>query len=705
MTRPPSPALGDLMYAPALRGERSTGGDPTPGPEHLLDHFQMTAPGRFFAGPVDAATPSLFTQLAPEARARVVAAAESVCLGRFDLLGHRGLSFGDPIDWHLDPLSGRRSSLVHWSLIDPTDVAAVGDSKVVWELNRHQFLVTLGIAYRTTGDERYAQTFASLVHEWLCANPPGMGINWASSLEAALRIVSWSWALVLLRKSAHLTPELFAEMLAGIGAQAAHVERYLSRHFSPNTHLTGEALGLFYAGVVFPASKSAARWQALGQSILDSQVQRQVLDDGVYFEQASAYQRYTVDIYLHYLILAARNGITVPPAVGDRVQRMLDALLALRRPDGGMPAIGDSDGGLLLPMVPRAAEDLRGTFAVAGAFFGRSDYAWAAEGLQSEALWFMGPEATATFARLDLAPPQSTSRAFADGGYVVMRSGWTRDAHHAVFDVGPLGCPMTGAHGHADLLSVQVSPFGEPGVVDPGTYTYAADPQFRSHFRGTSAHSTVLVDGRGQAEPLGPFTWHDRPSARLRRFFSTPAFDFADASHDAYRRLPGDVVHRRRIAFVKDPGYWVLADDLEGADEHRVELRFQLAPRSVSETADGWVRMKGPDARGMLLRAFASEPLDLRVKTGSTFPIEGWVSHTYGQREPAPILIYGITARLPLRVLTVLLPTQDAEAEPPTIQQLVDQDGLPCGLSFVDRNETVRFEADSFSVEAMSCTA
>ena len=41
-------------------------------------------------------------------------------------------------------------------------------------------------------------------------------------------------------------------MLASIVAHAAHVERYLSLYYSPNTHLTGEALGLFYAGAVFP---------------------------------------------------------------------------------------------------------------------------------------------------------------------------------------------------------------------------------------------------------------------------------------------------------------------------------------------------------------------------------------------------------------------------------------------------------------------
>ena len=78
--------------------------------------------------------------------------------------------------------------------VDFLDAGRVGDSKVVWELNRHQWLVRLGQAYRMTGDERYAERFAATIVEWTRANPPGVGINWASSLEVAFRIISWSWA-------------------------------------------------------------------------------------------------------------------------------------------------------------------------------------------------------------------------------------------------------------------------------------------------------------------------------------------------------------------------------------------------------------------------------------------------------------------------------------------------------------------------------
>lgn len=664
----------------------------------LLERFRGAAPRHFFDGAASEETPSLIAQYAPDAVDQAVAAAEVVCRRRFDLLGYRGLFFGDPMDWHLDPISGRRAPLVHWSRLDPLDPGAVGDMKVVWELNRHQWLVHLGQAYRATGDERYARMFAASVREWMEANPPGRGINWASSLEVALRLISWCWAVVLFRRSEALSPELFAGMVSGIWTHARHVERYLSYYFSPNTHLTGEALGLFYAGCLLPELRPAGRWRRLGARILVNAIDRQVAPDGVHFEQSTCYQRYTVEIYLHFLILAALNGVEVPKGVGDRVQQMLDFLLTIRRPDGWLPEIGDADGGSVPPLAARALEDVRGVFSAAAAFFGRSDYAWAAGGLAPEALWLLGPSAKETFETLRPAPPAGApSRLFAHGGYAVMRSGWESDAHHLIFDVGPLGCPVSGAHGHADLLSIQCSAFGKPFLTDPGTYGYTAEPAWRDFFRGTAAHSTVLVDGVGQAIPAGPFRWQARPGARLTRWASTEAFDFADASHDAYSRLAEPVTHRRRVVFVK-PRYWVLVDDLEGQGEHSVELRFQFGPMDVTVDPALWARACAAGGHGLLIRPFATAPLKGEIHDGEISPIQGWVSPAYGQRRPAPLLVYSAVARLPLRVLTLLLPVEDALAAPLAVSPL-DEPAGPAGLLFEESRERVRFHEGGVVLE------
>lgn len=666
-------------------------GDLDGGGRMLLDHFRRNGPGRFFAGALSDSISSLPARRLPSVRDPVLDAAEAILRKRFDLLGYRGLFFGDPVDWYLDPVSGRRAPRVHWSRLKFLDATLVGDSKVIWELNRHQWMVLLGQAYRLTGEERYAEAFAASVREWLRDNPPGTGMNWASSLEVALRLISWCWALFLFRESAALSAELFVTMLEGIWTHASHVERYLSYYFAPNTHLTGEALGLFYAGVLFPEFRAARRWRVLGTRILTAQSDQQVLPDGVYFEQSTCYQRYTAETYFHFLILARRNELAIPKTLEEKVQGLLDFLLAVRRPDGAIPQIGDADGGWLLPLAVRSPEDFRGVFSTAAALFGRPDYAWAAGGPGPETLWLLGAAGVEAVEALRPAPPEEVaSRLFVDGGYAVMRSGWEEGGHHLIFDVGPLGCPVSAGHGHADLLGVQCSVSGVPYLVDSGTYCYTGESQWRDFFRSTAAHSTVLVDHLGQAVPTGPFRWDRRPRARLRRWISTETFDLADAEHDAYGCLPDPVHHRRRVLFVK-PRYWIIVDDLDGESQHQVEVRFQFAPMEITVDSALWGRARRHQGPGLLVRPFADVSLRAEVRTGEVDPIQGWVSSHYGRREPAPVLVYSTTARLPVRFLTLLLPAEDPLAPPPAVSLLRDGGPGPSGIAW-ESGEVVRFE-------------
>jgi hypothetical protein len=142
----------------------------------------------------------------------------------------------------------------------------------------------------------------------------------------------------------------------------------------------------------------------------------------------------------------------------------------------------------------------------------------------------------------------------------------------------------------------------------------------------------------------------------------------------------------------------VIVDDLTGTEGHRLEQRFQLAPMPVSAEGD-WVRAKGPGGHALLVRAFARVPLEARIEKGSGSPLEGWVSPDYGQREPAPIIIYIASAPLPLRILTLLLPVEDAGAPAPAVRPVLDPHGEPFGLAFDDSHETIHFGFDSFTIE------
>jgi len=620
---------------------------------------------RFFPGALEVGAGLFSSEEMPALTARLRHSADASCAGRFSFLGYEDVFFGNPIDWHLDPVSGRHSPRLHWSRIDALDAAVVGDSKVVWELNRHQWLIRLGQVYRLSGEARYASVFARMISDWMRENPPGIGINWASSLEVAIRLISWSWTLVLFRDAPALTPALKAEMLAWIGIHAAHVDSYLSHSFSPNTHLTGEALGLYYAGTLFPELDAGGRWRRRGRKILLQELSKQVFEDGVYFEQSTCYQRYTAEIYLHFIVLARRNADSLPGFVGERTQALIDWLVAVQNPEGSMPRIGDEDGGWLLPLEVRCPDDYRGLFALAAAVFRRADYAWAARGESAEALWLLGRNGRRVLRGLAPRPPRtSASRHFPLGGYAVMRNNWRSDAHQLVFDVGPLGCHHSAGHGHADLLGIQCAAFGRPVLVDPGTYCYTPDPAWRNYFRSTFSHSTVVVDGTGQAVPLASFRWSARPAARMRAWNSAPGFDYADAEHDAYSELHGSPRHRRRILFVKH-GYWVIVDDVTGDGIHELQVRYQFAPLERCTQIDGWMLGAVSKESGLMVRAFSAHVLTKNILSGSVDPVAGWISPAYGIRCPAPLLNYRVTGDLPVRIVSMLVPVAGTCTEPP----------------------------------------
>ena len=143
-------------------------------------------------------------------------------------------------------------------------------------------------------------------------------------------------------------------------------------------HLTGEALGLFYLGTQLPFFEKAEKWRKLGEDILFAEITKQVLPDGVYFEQSTWYQRYTADFFAHFAILRSLNKQSEadPRDAGleERLQLAFDHLMHLTMPDGRTPLIGDDDGGRALPLTSAESDDFRGSLALSSIIFDRGDH-------------------------------------------------------------------------------------------------------------------------------------------------------------------------------------------------------------------------------------------------------------------------------------------------------------------------------------------
>ncbi|MBC7842757.1 MAG: alginate lyase family protein [Gemmatimonadaceae bacterium] len=566
----------------------------------------------------DVDTDGIRQRLGADERAALIARADRIVRDRFDVLGIEGLSYGDPVDWQRDPIAGRSAPRVHWSAVPYLDADVVGDHKVTWEVNRHHWFVALAQAWQLTGDRRYPTHAASLLREWLAENPPKIGINWCSSLELAFRVHAWIHGVRLMGESAGLPADLTRAMLESVVVQTLHIERNLSTWFSPNTHLTGEALALLSVGCAWPELPDAARWRKTGWDILCRQLPVQVLRDGVYFEQSAWYQAYTVDFYVMAIAWARLARFDLPDDMLARLRTAALALRAVTRPDGTIVRLGDDDGGHALRLCARPFGDTTDTLWRAAALLDDDTLVPPVDGGRSALLWLEG---AATFERLATRLPAPLPRAVAlrDGGWVVLsESGRSAAEDHWLFvDAAPHGTAPY-AHSHADALAFDLSVNGVPVFVDAGTGAYVGEP--RTRFRSTGTHNTVTVDGRDSSEQWSSFKWKSAATSRLVGCGAAAGAQWMTATHDGYERLADPVRHHRTILRF-DRRYWLMFDTLTATDAHQVTLTFQCAtdahphPRSA-HTFD-------VSARGTAVSLALDPALEARIEARAVSPAYG----------------------------------------------------------------------------------
>ena len=645
----------------------------------LLIHFRERTTPKFFASFADPqATLNELRRRWPEAEKGIVERADRIVAGNFDLLGFCNLSFGNPIDWHLEPIAGKRAPLVHWSRLNYLNADLFGDKKITWELNRHQYFITLGQAYWLTRDERYAKTFVEHVNSWMDQNPPKLGINWASSLEIAFRSIAWIWAFHFFKDA--LNSETFSRLYKFLYLSARHLETFLSTYFSPNTHLTGEALGLYYIGALMPEFKESARWRNRGLEILLAQLPRHVQPDGVYFEQSSYYHRYTTDFYLHLRVLLSDAAAPIPPLLDEKLRLLLDHLMYITRPDATTPLFGDDDGGRLLSFFNRPANDFRATLATGAALFERADYKFVAGDAVEDALWLLGPVRVARLDQIAAAEPEKQSVAFTAGGYYVMRDGWTADSNYLLFDCGPHGTDNCG-HAHADALSFELAVNGKTVLIDPGTYTYTGSKHERDWFRSSAAHNTLTIDNESSSVSDGPFSWKTIARCECSSWITEEGFDYVAGSHDGFMRFAQPAKHTRSILFIKN-SYWVVRDVVETSGNYELQARFHLAPRLAPlPPEDNTVRVASENGGAPVLKmsAFARN-----IEWGKE---NGWISECYGERKEASVLSISVLAKGSEELVVFLLP--DAGA---VVREMESQTGRAFEIEFAGRRDVLKFD-------------
>jgi hypothetical protein len=595
----------------------------------------------------------------------ILAEAENILTGKLPYFGSLRFACGFPPQWFRNPVTGQRvSPRQPWTKMRFAS-PPYGDLKFILEPSRFLFVYPLVRAYALSGDERYAQAFWAAVEDWAQHNPPMSGPLWICGQECSLRILPWSFGLHAFLNSSATTPKRVALLASLIAAHAWRTSQTLSYARSQRSnHLISEAVGLWTAGILYPELSDAAAWKNVGSNLLREAVLDQITPAGVSLQHSFNYQRMVLHLLLWTLRLADLHNAQLDANIRRRAEAAFDFLRAWVDPvSGGAPNYGSNDGSLLFPLSVSEFCDFRPLLQLGASILSRPALS---HGSWDEAvLWFGGKSAAAQETKPLLTPKVETGyhRLGNESSWAMIRAGrYTRRPFQA------------------DQLHVDLWWQGINLARDSGTYLYNGEPPWNNGMARTAVHNTVTIDHRDQMRRAARFLWLDWAQASGRSYSTVdqPFPDTFEGQHDGYRRVR--VKHRRIVHWLEGGAGWVIVDDLSGTGEHDARLHW-LTPDLPFDVSTQPFQLTFASERGSIRWSIfgSSAGEGAIIQGGKTVAGEkfadtellGWESPAYGELRPAVSLLYEIQARLPLRLVSLVLTDEKYSANQEADQLLV----------------------------------
>jgi hypothetical protein len=478
-------------------------------------------------------------------------------------------------------------------------------------LHRHHFLRSLVIGYAETENQAYSQALETITTDWIISNPVPIGSNGGAgpaweTLSVAWRLREWFWVAGVTEAFHLFRPEARELILRSIWE---HAQSLVYHQGHPNNWIIVESAALALAGLCFPGFSDARSWRESGIQRLATEFKRQFYQDGVHFEISPMYHAICFHALLEVREAAQKAEEPLPEIFFDPLERCADYLAGLCRPDFTWPSLNDSGS---------MDKDYTTLMRKAGDVFSRPDLQWigsrGAEGKISE----------------------SELRVFPDAGIAVMRSGYEPDAHFAVFRAGPAGA----SHVHEDVLSLDITAYGRPILVDPGITSYGPDA-LTEHYRSGPAHNAIFPKA-GFLRSKAPFKTRVKPagsdlSAEAgKNWYSVTGICHCGESKNRQLTIA------RTIVFI-DSKFWLVRDTVECSEPEDIIVSWQFAPGNMGIHGQS-LEFRSTELQG---HPFKLIPLpgkicaNLRCLTGSLNPSGGWVS-AHGGDVPAPSCKYSM---------------------------------------------------------------
>lgn len=404
----------------------------------------------------------------------------------------------------------------------------VPEASHLWNFNLHYFEYCVPIAarYARTGDATAPELFKQLVCSWIGACEYPRGDAW-HPYTISLRLVNWLICLDLFGKVLTADDDFMGAFSASIYRQYRHLLANQEKHLLAN-HYLENLKTLVICALLFGENDVLARVERDYLTQLDEQV----LPDGVHYERSMMYHKLILEGLLRVELAYRSVGKAAPTKVASKARQMLDAMASIERGMGKTPFFNDSADGVAKECGPlaRACRDIYGY------------------------------------------EPDDAKTIFPESGFYKLYDG---DAA-LIFFAGEPGPSYMLGHAHCDLLSFELSVAGKPVIVNSGTYAYQSE--MRPYFRSTAAHNTAIIDGEEQME-----CWAEH---RVARGVSRVRVEVVDECHIAasFYNYKGHL-HYRHIELCNGALTVEDSTDRGGAE---VVQRYHLAPGFSLPIVPGW---------------------------------------------------------------------------------------------------------------------
>lgn len=547
------------------------------------------------------------------------------------------IDINGPIDFHTDISSGKTFPMIFSKDID-TRSGKFGDAKVVWEINRLQFLLPIILKYKQTGDVRHLDHFVAIMQEWHKQNPYLKGVNWYSNIEVNIRLINWYWCWVMLDddkkwkqdgKYASFRDNIWVPLIYQHCFYSNNNPSYFS---SANNHLISEYAGLFVATTIWKFPETT-KWQEHAIAGLEKEIIIQHSVNGVNREEAAEYIQFITDFFLIPYVVGQHHGLSFSAGYRDMLTKICRYIYNFIDVKGNYPKYGDDDDGkvivptgnthdnnflcilnsavVLLDLpglkLPGAVWDLKSALLTAHA--------------NGHKKWSALPERTR----------EDASVYYTEEGHFYFRKIKGGGEIYLHFNAAPLGFLALAAHGHSDALSVTLNVDGYPILVDPGTYTYYKDKENRRYFTGVNSHNTISFDKKDQANHAGAMLWLDHYKTRLLLAEKNGATERVKASHNGYANIGCD--HQRLVEFNRSEDSFDITDNLSVSENASIIImHWHLHPDvKFTRNDNNELIIEHPNLSRKIYLTLPQEMDEISVE-------DGWYSDGFLQKEQCKVI-------------------------------------------------------------------